>query len=161
MSGAAQKILGNMQVANEQIRIVETKVPEDVLIKFLARADPSRDIEPPNVIDITWFAFAPLENQPIEDETKYERIVGYASLERSGKDDVVLRWVVDLDYRSMGVGKLLARFATDQAIHYRMRTISAFTNNEVAIRILEAEMFEPVPPEINGRIHMKKVLKWQ
>lgn len=136
--------LGHMQIANETVRIVE-RAPEST--DFFGLHHEAR------LTDITWCALL-LEEHP--------QIIAYAVLERLPQDVAMLRWLVAPKHRNLGIGKLMARFATDLAIRYRQLEIQVVVaeSNERAINILEAEDFERGTDEA-GKLVMKKTLKWQ
>jgi GNAT superfamily N-acetyltransferase len=125
--------LGSMFVAGERIRIEEALEFEPTLLS-------------------KWLAL-------LDDGTE----VGYAYLTRHETEDVSLWANVNEDYRGIGLGKLLIRLATDQAIYYRRRRITTIVaeSNATAIHILETEDFDKTGDAPEGFVFFKKELKWQ
>ena len=88
-----------------------------------------------------------------------EESIGYACLTEYANEEVKLLALVIPKYRGTGVGKLMIRLATDQAIRYRKRAIrvNRGDTNEVGLRILEDDEYErPVNEDV-----LRKELKWQ
>lgn len=152
-----EHLLGHMQIANDKIQIAEVEFDEGVVQKWYRDQYGSLDGYTGRPADqIEWFAF-------IVDNEKKGTIVSYAALVPINDRDVRFRWVVTKEYRGLGLGRLMARFATDEAIRYRKRAIviSLEKSNAIAQRILEDEEFEIVAGEHSGTIEMRKELKWQ
>ena len=56
MTTAAERILGHMQVANEQIRIVEAQFPIEQIAEFHRKWAPQESFLHPDATAITWAA---------------------------------------------------------------------------------------------------------
>lgn len=155
------RILGHIQIVNDTIRVAEAKLPDEIIQDYFKTLDHAgrRCERPIQATDITWFAYAP---DP-EDSGKLEKMIGYGVLTRIAPEEVALRWVISPEYRGLGLGKLMARFGTDQAIRYRQRTITAAIDhkNEIALGILDQEDFESSSQPGQEIVRLKKELKWQ
>lgn len=149
------RILGHMQIANETIQVVETKLPDEALKPFFDRLDlPGKQAyQAPKATDITWYAL-----------TLDETVIAYGLLARDEETRCgTFTFIVIPPYRDVGLGKFMVRFGTDQAIRYRLKEIVVTLPQDLriirprAVRMLEAEDFDLV----DGQGIMRKVLKWQ
>lgn len=132
--------LGLMQYENTQIRVVEARLKDEEIRKFVPKEKDS------NGTEIQWFAYVDLN------------LVAWAEMADYGHDSVWLEVMVLPQYRGVGLGKLMIRIATDLAIRYRKRAISVdMTSDPAVTAILEAEEFEE-KKDVN---HWRKELKWQ
>ena len=156
-----ERLLGHMQIANDKIQIAEVEFSEDVIRKWYRDAHGSLDgYEPKPQNEIEWFAFLTHKGN---ETLPHATIVSYAALTPIENNEVRFRWIVSREYRGWGLGKLMARFATDQAIRNRKRAIviDVEKSNEIALKILEDEEFEVVPHQESGIVGMRKELRWQ
>lgn len=140
--------LGSMYIENDVIQILETdpKETEDERKAFFMIVAPAIKYYAYDARIVTeWWALVD------------ELPVGYACLTERGKEEVQFFVVVTDERRGVGLGKLMIRFATDQAIRHRKRMIVAIVKNDNrAYSVLEDEGFEPVEPGL-----LRKELKWQ
>lgn len=147
------RALGGMQIANDRIVVVERELSDQERAPFVIYRDPALLADSHAKIYKEWVAL-----------TGEQVIVGVGVLFEMGDNEsvVVLSAYVSPDYRRVGLGRLMLRFGTDQAIRYRKRTILAKTtdNNAAALRILEDEDFEKQADVLPGYAFFKKELKW-
>jgi ribosomal protein S18 acetylase RimI-like enzyme len=143
-----------MQVAGERIVVVETDPTvtwpaKDEFFKTLRSESPVPAGAAGTVV-ANWFACT---------ETA---VVAFGHLIEQDVETVWL-WVHVLkSHRRLGLGRLMIRLGTDQAIRYRKRTILAQVENtnEPALKILDEEEFEVQPEQHPGFTLMKKTLNW-
>jgi ribosomal protein S18 acetylase RimI-like enzyme len=145
--------LGSMMIEDRVIQVIETEATKTVdnradFLATVAGADFSAFIG--SVIVTEWWALVGAEKQPI----------AYASLVAADADspEVSLLVIVHPDFRGRGVGKFMTRFATDQAIRFRKRSIVCKVEpSSPIVRTLMDEEFDPDP----SRRAFRKVLKWR
>ena len=168
--------LGYMTIANDRIFVIERKIAPAVVQEWINRLDGAalktfRHI--PEETDLQWCALAPADPDSKYDGFEYNRgpyrMVAYASLRQVASEEVRFVWAVVEEFRGLGLGKLMARFATDMAIRYRNRKISAVVDygHATAINILEMEDFDISTPiddheSMSGKVvKLVKELRWQ
>lgn len=151
------RVMGGMQLANEMIQVVDGFMQESEVADFIVSLGENVFDMNLESTDIRWYAMAP------DEELVKHVIVGYAVLKRTENDEADFRWAIAPKYRGVGLGLLMARMATDQAIRYRLRAINASieSGRDRAIELLESEEFEFVPPKEAGTVIMRKELKWR
>lgn len=153
-----ERELGTMQIAGKKTVIVETQITEDSphgrrsLFRFNPLA-PLMNEMAGSLISTEWYA-----------RSEEGKDVAWGVLIESlkEKDGVVFYASVALDYRRIGLGRFMIRLGTDQAIHYRKRSIlvEVESTNEIALKILDEEEFEKQPEQHPGYTLLRKELKW-
>lgn len=146
-----EREIGHIQIANERIRVIEpTKgsinpewpfLPESYR-EFMENA-------------IFW--------QALTEDGSSIAVAGF--LQDTPTNAHVLFWAeVDPKWRGNGLGALMIRLATDQAIHYRKRSIVTKVPavNLQAIHLLEDQEFEKMREvvETADLMVLRKELKW-
>ncbi len=150
-----ERELGSMQIANERIRVVEksSDVDKDPQTQFSQGWPPLLDDYLGATVLTEWWAM-----------TEEQKLIGWATLfVTPGIEESVALWAcVAEDRRRSGLGKLMIRMGTDQAIRYRKRTIWAevLATNAAALSILDDEEFEKQPEAHPGFVVLRKELKW-
>ena len=144
--------LGSMYVENETIKIVEIGADPQRRAAFMT-----------SLSTILWDAHT-YENEKIVAEWIANvdgKDVAWGLLESTGTDSVRCFVAVKIDYRRQGLGSLMYSFATDLAIRYRKKEITAScdASSEAAIVILDKNEFEQVE-QLPGTIRFRKALKW-
>lgn len=143
--------IGHMQIANERIRVIEpTKGSLNPAWPFLPEIYRS--------FTENWILWQALTADG-------KSVASAGLLQSEPTDDHVLFWAeVDEKWRGNGLGGLMIRLATDQAIHYRKRSVETMVPvaHKTAIHLLEDQEFEkqleiesPVPCVV-----LRKELKW-
>lgn len=146
-----EREIGYMQIANERIRVVEpTKGSLNPAWPFLPES--YREFMENAIF---WEALTDDSND----------IASAGLLQDAPTDAHVLFWVeVDSKWRGNGLGTLMIRLATDQAIHYRKRSIVTKVPkvNLQAIHLLEDQEFEKLREVVEtvDLVVLRKELKW-
>lgn len=146
-----EREIGHMQIANERIRVIEpTKGSLSPAWPFLPES--YREFMENAIF---W--------QALTEDGNSIAIAGF--LQDQPTNEHVLFWVeVDSTWRGNGLGALMIRLATDQAIHYRKRSIVTKVPavNLQAIHLLEDQEFEKLRgiEDTVDLVVLRKSLKW-
>lgn len=149
--------LASMQIAGEKLRVMEKEFDISETSEFLDTVNPDEGVMPTRGVNVVgkWLEWAAFTGE--------SEMASWAALfPMVGSDSVILWAAVKPKFRGIGLGKLMIRLATDQAIRYRKRMIIVEVKNDnaPALQILDAEDFEKQPEVRAGFTLLKKELKW-